>query len=81
MTIETKDLLWDFIRYNEFATEDEISLVVAINGYSEETMMDIIFARTGLRSIEQCYENGNCYLADELKERYGLDESEEEEEE
>lgn len=35
------------------ATEAEISLVTDINGYSEETMNDILYARTGYRDIEQ----------------------------
>lgn len=79
---KTKDLLWDFIVENNVATEDECSLVTSINGYSEETMMDIIFARTDLRSIEQCYDD-NMWCSNELLERFGLlpdeDESDEDE--
>lgn len=71
MTTKTKDMLWNFIRDNSIATEDEMSLVTNINGYSEETMMDIIFARTGNRSIEQCYEDG-YWCSNELLERFNL---------
>lgn len=78
---ETKIMLWDFIVDNGIATDDECQLVIAINGFSEETMMDIIFARTGLRSIEQCNDEGCYYLSEELLERYGLNEDEEDEEE
>ena len=35
------------------ATEEEISLVTSINGNSEETYLDILFARTGCRTLEQ----------------------------
>jgi hypothetical protein len=48
------DKLWDFITVNEIATDDEIRLVTNINGYNEETLNDIIYARTGYRDYEQC---------------------------
>lgn len=51
-------MLCDFIVDNNIATEDEVTLVTNINGWSEETMTDIIFARTGLRSYEQCVNDG-----------------------
>jgi hypothetical protein len=35
------------------ATEKEIMLVTKINGFSVETMNDILYVRTGYRSIEQ----------------------------
>lgn len=35
------------------ATDDEIKLVTDINGLTEETLNDIIYARTGYHSIEQ----------------------------
>lgn len=49
-------MLWDFIVDNNIATEDEVRLVTDINGLSENTMTDIIYAKTGLRSYEQCTE-------------------------
>ena len=63
-------MLWDFIVDNNIATEDEARLVSDINGFNEETMTDIIYARTGLRSYEQCKDEG-----------YEEEEEEEEEEE
>lgn len=45
--------LRNFIIDNEIATEDETILVEKINGSSLETLGDIIYARTGLHSVEQ----------------------------
>lgn len=52
-------MLWDFIVDNNIATEDEVRLVTDINGLNEETMTDIIYAKTGLRSYEQCKDEGS----------------------
>ena len=52
-TINSTEKLHDFLIENEVATEDEISLVTSINGYNEEAMLDILYSRCGLRSIEQ----------------------------
>ena len=49
----TKDEYWDYMLSNEIATEDELRLVTSINGYSTETLNDVLYARTGYRSIEQ----------------------------
>lgn len=35
------------------ATEEEIRLVSDINGYTTETMEDILYARAGVRSFSQ----------------------------
>lgn len=66
-------MLWDFIIDNNIATEDEVRLVTDINGWSEDTMTDIIYARTGLRSYEQCVDDGYSGT-DELDSYYCLDE-------
>ena len=64
--------LFDYIIDNGIATDSEVRLVVDINGYSEETMKDIIFARTGNRSYEQCVADG--FSRDSyLDSYYGLD--------
>jgi hypothetical protein len=75
-----ESMLWDFIVDNNIATEDEIGLVSDINGLSEDTMTDIIYAKTGLRSYEQCVDDGYSGT-DELDSYYCLDEEEDEEEE
>jgi hypothetical protein len=35
------------------ATDEEIALVTSINGTNEESYNDILFSRTGYRSLEQ----------------------------
>lgn len=47
---------WDLLIEGEYFTEDELTLVTRINGYSIETLNDCIFARYGSRSIEQLTE-------------------------
>ena len=72
-------MLWDFIVDNNIATDNEVILVSDINGWNEETMTDIIYARTGLRSYEQCKDEGYSGT-DELDSYYCIDEEEEEDE-
>lgn len=45
--------MWDYLTENQIATEAELSLVTCINGYSEESMRDVLYARTGYRSFDQ----------------------------
>ena len=54
--------VWDLLLQYNIATEDELKLVTTINGYNIDTLHDILYARTGLRSIEQ--------LLDEIKGGY-----------
>lgn len=68
-------MLWDFIVDNNIATDNEVILVLDINGFNEETMTDIIYSRTGLRSYEQCKDEGYSGT-DELDSYYCLDEEE-----
>ena len=79
MSKSIESMLWDFIIDNNIATEDEVRLVTDINGWNEKTMTDIIHARTGLRSYEQCKDEGYSGT-DELDSYYCLDEEEEEDE-
>ena len=65
-------MLWDFIIDNNIATEDEVRLVTNINDWNEETMTDIIYAKTGLRSYEQCKDEGYSGT-DELDSYYCLE--------
>lgn len=65
--------MWDLLE-NYCCSEETIRVVTSINGYSEETMLDILYATTGLRSFEQ--------LADEyglIEEEYDDDDYEDEE--
>jgi hypothetical protein len=58
MGISIEEMLSDFMVGRGIATVEEINLVSDINGYSEETMNDILFARTGNRNYEQCVMDG-----------------------
>jgi len=50
ITIEN---VWDYLLETEIATEDELRLVTNINGYSIESLNDIIYSKTSYRSLEQ----------------------------
>lgn len=58
------DELWDNIVEYGIATEDELQLVTDINGYTEETLNDVIYARTGYRSWEQFWNSYEDYNND-----------------
>lgn len=47
------DDYFDLLVEYGIATEEEIKLVININGYTGETLNDILFARTGYRNWEQ----------------------------
>ena len=72
--MKTEDLLWDFMVENNIATEGELQLVSngEICGYSEETMMKVLFCKTGYRSIEQCQMYEDYWMSNELLDRFGL---------
>lgn len=55
MTIYKNELdnYFDFLVDNCIATEEEIKLVTSINGYNETSLNDVLYVRTGYRSIEQ----------------------------
>lgn len=52
----TTSELWILITEYGIATDSEIDLVTDINGVSIKTLNDIIYARTGYRSLEQMIE-------------------------
>ena len=39
------------------ATDEEIELVTSLNGYTEETLDDIVYVRTGYQDLEEFKEN------------------------
>lgn len=49
--------IWDAIVEYGIATEEELELVTAINGYHDDALNDVIFVRTGYRNIEQFLED------------------------
>ena len=48
--------LWDFILINEITSEEALQLVTDINGYSVETLNDVIYAKTSYHDIEQLWD-------------------------
>ena len=52
-----KNLNFDYLIEYGIATEEEIQLVIDINGLKEETFNDILFVRTGYRNWEQFTES------------------------
>lgn len=55
--MEQVEQIYDFLIQNDFFTEDELSLLCCINGYSENTLNDAIYARYGLRDFESLKED------------------------
>ena len=51
-----KEQIWDYLVETGTATEEELKLITSINGYTEETLNNVIYARTGYRSMEQIEE-------------------------
>ena len=54
--IEEINELWDWLVDMGIATEEELGLITDINGYSVETLNDVLYSRTGYRDRNQ-YEN------------------------
>ena len=50
------DYLWDLYLELGICSEDALMLVTNINGYNSETMADVLYATTGLSSLEQLCE-------------------------
>lgn len=48
MTVEKA---WDLLVQSGTATEDELQLVTSINGYSIESLNDVLYVRTGYRDV------------------------------
>ena len=49
----SKDEMWEELVDDGIATEEECQLVTNIKGYTEEALLDILYARTGYRNFEQ----------------------------
>ena len=52
----TVNSMYDTLLELELVSEDALDLVISINGFSEQTMLDVLFAQTGLRDFEQLAE-------------------------
>lgn len=69
---------YDYLINMEIVSEETLDTITAINGYSEETLDDVLYVKSGYRDIEQYleYEDMETY-----REYYENEEEEEEEEE
>ena len=54
--IMTLQEMWETLVDQGIATEQELQLVTNINGYNEEAMLSVLYARTALNSFEQLEE-------------------------
>jgi len=50
---EKENEIYEYIINNGIASEEALNLITNINGYSVDTLNDVIYALTGYRSIEQ----------------------------
>ena len=48
-----KEQMWDYLKEVVLVSEQTLQVVTDINGYSEETMCDILYAVTGYRDFDQ----------------------------
>ena len=55
--VSPEQKVWDAILEYDIATESELQLVTSINGYSVETLNDVIYSRTGYNDLEQYLES------------------------
>lgn len=46
---------WDELTEHGIATDEELRLVTSINGYSTDTLDDVLYARTGYRDWDSYY--------------------------
>ena len=51
-----KSEMWEYLINRGIATEETLQVVTDINGYTEETLCDVLYAVTAYRSFEQFME-------------------------
>lgn len=56
MLTAKEEYIWDTLTELGIATSEEIGLVTALMGRSEETLNSILYVRTGYRTLEQMFE-------------------------
>jgi hypothetical protein len=52
-TTYTTNTAWDYLIDNEIASEETLKIITSVNGYSLDTLQDVLYATTGYRSFEQ----------------------------
>ncbi len=53
---DERDTLWDYLLENNHASEETLKIVTSINGFTLETLEDVLYATTGYNSLEQLQE-------------------------
>lgn len=48
----TKEQMWEYLERHFNVSEQTLQVVTDINGYSEETMCDILYVVTGYRNFD-----------------------------
>lgn len=48
-----KEQMWDYLKEVVLVSEQTLQVVTDINGYSEETMCDILYAVTGYHDFDE----------------------------
>lgn len=49
--------MWDYLVDTVGVSEETLRIVTAINGYSKETMRDVLYSVTGYRDFDQMEED------------------------
>ena len=49
-------IIWDYLVDTGIATQEELELITAINGYNVKSLNSVIYARTGYHNLEQLKE-------------------------
>ena len=45
--------LWDWMILHNLATQETLKIITSINGYTLETLLDVLYVVTGYRSWDQ----------------------------
>lgn len=53
---DERDELWDYLQDNNLASDETLKIVTSINGFTLETLEDVLYATTGYNSLEQLQE-------------------------
>jgi hypothetical protein len=53
--MEKTNLMWDFLLENEVTTEEALEVGTSVGGYNLETLNYILYSKTGMHDVEQCW--------------------------
>ena len=52
-----KNYIWDYLINNGHCSEEALLVATKLNGYSEKTLLDVLYVLTGYRSLDQIKEH------------------------